>query len=289
MHVIKVKKTYLYDFDKIYPLLTKFDSPYSREDWMRIFSYDWDGAEDYVGFHLECDSRVVGFMGLIFSCRYRNDKRYAFCNITSLIVEDDYRAAAILLIRKLKSLDNTILTGLNPIDESYKILKMIGFSDYETRYIVIPTINHLRGLGKRKVDVYGVPALLDRVDSESRRIVVDHVDLNSNSVFFDFNGNCCLLVYKILNQRHFGILIKKIRILYISDMVSFNDGIVEVLQYFNKLFGLFSAIYLDARFLRDRNLFLSFVRNINLPRICFNPVDLQMDVDELYSETVLLS
>lgn len=288
MREVELKKTYSYDFEKIYPLLEEFDSPYSREDWRRIFSYDWAGVEDYVGFHLEQDGCVVGFMGLIFSYRYKNGNRYTFCNITSLIVKEGYRAATVLLIRKLKSLENIIFTGLSPIDESYRILKMIGFSDYERRYMIIPTINHF--IGRRgEAGVYGVPALLDRVDVENRRIVTDHADLKCSSMLFDFNGNHCLLVYKILKQSHFGIFVKKVRIIYISDISLFNEKMKVILSSFYEFFGFFSAIYVDSRFVRNKGIFLSFMRDVNPPRICLSQYGNQIDIDELYSEAVLLS
>src|SRR3990167_6293028 len=106
-HAISVRKTLAGDFEKIYPLLLEFNSPFMREDWQRIFHYRWDGAQDHIGYHIENGNEIIGFMGLIFSCRMKNGKRYTFCNITSLIVKPEYRSTTVLLLRKLACYQDT--------------------------------------------------------------------------------------------------------------------------------------------------------------------------------------
>lgn len=287
MQGVAVKKTYPSDFEKVYPLLQEFDSPHTDDDWSRIFSYRWDGALDYVGFHLEHNNQVVGFMGLIFSHRYKNNHRYTFCNITSLIVKEGYRAATLLLVRKLQSFKDVIFTGLGPIDESYRLLTMIGFEAYEKAYKIVPTVNHLFSR-KCKVKVYETPILLDKADNESKRIVNDHRGLRCQSVLFNFNGENCLVLYKISKQRYFKILVKKVHILYIGDVPLFNENIYAVLCFFRKRFGFLSAIYLDSRFLDDRHFLFAITRKVAPPKICKNPYHNEVDIDELYSEVVLL-
>lgn len=287
MHNIEVKKTSSRDFEKIYPLLKEFTSPYTYEDWKRIFSYRWDGAEDYVGFHLEHNGSVVGFMGLIFSCRYKNNQKYKFCNITSFIVKEGYRGATILLLRKLKQFEDTILTGLGPIEESYRLFKMIGFSAYESHYKIIPTVNYL--LGKTsKIAFYEPPVLLDKLDTENRRIINDHVGFKCKSIVFDCGGNYCLLIYTITKQNHYMLPIKKVHIFYISDVTLFNKNIYAVLRIFNAKLGLLTAIYVDNRFVHNRGLFFSIIREVAPPRICINQHKNQIDIDGLYSEAILL-
>src|SRR3990167_7632558 len=286
MNGVEVKKTYSHDFEKIYPLLQKFDSPYTQEDWRRIFSYQWDGTENYVGFHLEHKGDVVGFMGLIFSCRYKHNQKYKCCNITSLIVKEAYRSATILLIRKIKQLEDTIFTGLGPIEESHRLFSMVGFIAYESYYKIIPTVNYLVSR-KHKIEVYELPDVLDRVSAENKRIAIDHANLKCKNILFDFNGNYCMLIYKIKKQNHYGLLIKKIHIHYVSDILLFNQNIYPILGVFNERLGLLAAIYIDSRFVHKKLLF-SITKQVNPPRICRNQYSNQIDIDELYSEAILL-
>ncbi len=138
MQGIEIKKNRPKDFEKIYPLLKEFNSPFSHEDWQRIFSYRWDGAEDFVGYHLEHKNEVVGFYGVNFSLRNKNQQQYRFCNITSWIVKEQYRAATFLFIRKLQSLKNIIFTGLSPITESYQLLLKLDSFLMKKNYISFP-------------------------------------------------------------------------------------------------------------------------------------------------------
>ena len=286
MQSVEVKKTYTKDFDKIYPLLKQFNSSYTRDNWYKIFSYKWDGSEDFIGFHLEYMRQPVGFMGLIFSCRYREDKIFKFCNITSLIVKEDHRSATILLIRQLIKLNNVIFTGLSPIEESYRLLSKLGFSDYENKYVIIPVINGLF-VKHSGINQYELLELHDKLKDEEKRIVTDHANLNCNFIFFDINGCICLLIYKITRQKHSHITINKLHILHISHPLLFNKEIKSILYNFYEKYGFFSALYVDCRYVNRKNIF-SIKRSMKFPRICKGLISNTVDIDELYSEAVLL-
>lgn len=146
---ISVKKTTVGDFEIIYPLLLAFDSPFTKEDWSHIFQYQWDGVQDHVGYHLEKNGKIVGFMSLIFS-------------------------------------------------------------------------------------------------------------------------------------------ITKVHLHYISNVQFFNESIKAILSGFKKLFGLFSALYLDKRFLSNDIKLLTFTRKINFPKIYKSTFSNDIGIDSLYSESVLL-
>lgn len=287
MYDVKIKKTYSADFEKIFPLLQEFQSPYTKEDWQRIFNYKWEGIEDYVGFHLEHEGQIVGFMGLIFSIRKKQNIQHKFCNITSLIVKEKYRASTILLIRKLQKIPDIIFTGLRPIEESYRLLTLLGFSAYETNYKIIPTANCWLSKSYR-VNVYETPDLLDKISNEERRIAIDHMELKCKSLLFDFDGKTCLLIYKITTQTYSKIPFKKIHILYISDVPFFNKMLISILRVFNLRLGFWSAIYIDKRFLQKSFSFFYFIKKIAPPRISNAVNKHQIDFDELYSEAVLL-
>lgn len=286
MQGVEIKKTYPADFERVYPLLQTFDSPYSKETWQKIFTYRWDGAEDYVGFHLEKAGQVVGFMGLIFSRRYYRHRHYTFCNITSLIVEPDYRAVTIFLLRKLKSLDHVIFTGLRPIQESYRMLTMMGFRDYETAYNIIPTLNYLAGKRSR-INMLEMPQLMDEAQDDIRRIAKDHAELDCDQLLFTHGDRQCLLIYKNITQAHYKLAVTKIMVLYISDSDFFNQHMQSILACLNKKYGIASALYIDERFV-SRRLILSFKKAIFPPRICYNPFPEKLEIDEIYSEAVLL-
>lgn len=284
---ISVKKTMPSDFEKIYPLLAAFNSPYNREDWCRIFDYRWNGTQDHVGYHLEKEGQAVGFMGLIFSSRFKNNRCYTFCNITSLIVKPEHRAATLLLLRKLKTYADVIFTCLGPIQESYRLMSTIGFQLFENSYKIIPVVNGLF-FKTKKVIVYDDENIINKLDDENRRIFFDHSNLKCKSILFEFNNKTVFLIYTVGIQKYYGITVKKIHLHYISNVKIFNDKIRSILALFKKRFCFFSAIYTDSRFTCKNKYMICFQKNINPPRMRSKDFINEIGIDALYSEVVLL-
>lgn|SRR3990167_1660863 len=284
---IRVMKTYSDDFEKIYPLLLVFNAPFSREHWQRIFTYQWDDAQDHIGYHLEKRGEIVGFMGLIFSCRHKKNHTYHFCNITSLIVKPEYRVATFLLIRKLATYKDIIFTATSLIEESFRLFITIGFSPFETNYKILPVMNTFI-CKKINASIYISKAILEKLDIENQRIFKDHENLNCENIGFEYNKEICLLIYSVITQKHYGVSIIKIHIHYISNLQFFNKQLTFILHVFKEKFGLFAAIYVDKRFVQKSGCIFSFNKKIKIPKVCNNKQIDQLDIDSLYSETILL-
>ena len=87
-----VRKAVPGDFNKTYPLLEKFNNAsLKREDWEQLFVNPWKSLEEYCGYILVEAGRVVGYLGALFSVRRIQGQEYKFCNVTSWIVEREYR------------------------------------------------------------------------------------------------------------------------------------------------------------------------------------------------------
>ncbi|MDX2345536.1 MAG: hypothetical protein QNK11_01480 [Legionella sp.] len=281
-----VKKTYPSDFDRVYPLLLDFDSPYSCEEWKKIFEYRWDGSKDYIGYHLEHNETIVGFMGLIFSVRLIGGIKYEFCNITSLIVKPNYRESTLLFIRQLMRLTDCILTGFSPIIESYQLLKSIGFVPFEKQYKIIPVVHGMFSK-KSKINVSEMPKILEKVDGEGMRIIRDHTEKKGIFVLFELKNQTCLVVYKQLQAKYAGILVNKIQVIHMSDHSFFSENFDSILKIFMNKYGMFTALYLDGRFAPSVSKYVTFTKEIYPPRICMGDIS-HTHIDELYSESMLL-
>lgn len=284
---IAICKTYPSDFEKIYPLLLAFDSPYTRDDWKKIFTYRWDGARDYVGYHLEKNGEAVGFMGLIFSSRLHNNCYYQFCNITSLIVIPEHRQSTILFLRKLSTYSDVVFTGLGPIAESYRLLSMIGFIPFENEYKIISVLNSFFHK-KSKLLFDQSEKLFQKLDSENKRLALDHASLKCKNILFEHGYESCLLIYAVLTQKYYGIQLTKIHLRFISNLNFFHSHFYSFLHVFKKTYGLCSAIYIDGRLMRRKHIFLAISKKINPPKIYSKTHLDSIHVDALYSEVVLL-
>lgn len=285
MNDISIEKTMRSDFEKIYPLLVLFDSPFKKENWKKLFTYQWDGARDYVGYHLKNKDNVIGFMGLIFSERNINKKKYVFCNITSLIVKPEFRAYTILFIRKILSYKEIIFTGLGPIRDSFQLLTLAGFTPFEDNYKIFPVAN---GLFSKKENISQDESekIFEKCDEENKRLLSDHLHLSCQFVLFEYLTEQCLLIYHTDKQKHYKINVNKIYIRYISNTTFFNRHVLFVLNFFMKKYGLFSAVYVDGGFF-TKKLLLKIGKKINPPKIR-NKVYENVKIDALYSEVMLL-
>lgn len=284
---ITVQKTFASDFEKIYPLLLTFDSPYKREDWIKIFNYQWSGTQDHIGYHLEKQGQVIGFMGLIFSIRKKNNNHYTFCNITSLIVKPEYRTATVLLLRKLNNYKETIFTCLAPIPESYRLMTTLGFRPFENFCKIIPVVNGLFFKAK-KICADTSRSIVNKLDDENKRIFLDHQNFKCESILFEYYNEIALLIYTIQIQKHISITVTKIHLHYSSNIIFFNKKIRVILNYFRKKYGFFSALYVDKRWVSHHCMMFTLNRKINPAKIRSKQFVGEVDVDSLYSEVVLL-
>ncbi|MBA4695786.1 MAG: hypothetical protein H2069_00175 [Legionella sp.] len=281
----KCLKTYPKDFEKIYPLLTLFNSPYTKEEWRSIFDYDWQGKQDFIGFHLETATEVVGFIGLIFSQRVVEGKMKLFCNISSFIVKETHRASSVLLLQPLRTLKDVIFTGFAPIKASYQLMTMLGFTTLEKQVALIPTLQTLYAAPSRHF--YQDNAILSYVSGELYRIVADHLSTRVASILFEEQGRQLLIIYKIHKHKMFKVSVPKVRVIYLSDPSFFEKFAVKILKTFSRLFGLTTILYVDSRFLSSQSKLWNYRKNVDPCRIKYGTIANDC-IDELYSENVLL-
>ena len=109
--MIKVIKANINLFDKIFQLFHKLiNSKLSREEFRYLFTVNWCKENNYSGYVLLNNKTVVGFLGAIFSKRSLNGSTFKFCNLSTWIVEENYRQYSILLLLPIVRTKNLIVT-----------------------------------------------------------------------------------------------------------------------------------------------------------------------------------
>jgi len=127
-----LKKAYTQDFENIYPLLRELNNTtLTKQAWRELFKNYWNAPEDYFGYMLKDGNRVVGFLGFIFSHRMINDTVHPFCNLTSLIVKENYRSESLNLIFEMLRLKEYTITVFTPALNTHTALRKIGFEILE--------------------------------------------------------------------------------------------------------------------------------------------------------------
>ena len=115
-------------FEDVHALLLQFRNPRVTEDqWRSLFAPRWNQDEGYAGYALTDRGRVVGFLGYLFSSREIQGRPTRFCNLSSWIVEPEYRSDSLKLLMPALKLREHTVTNLTPRPSVAKILEKVGF------------------------------------------------------------------------------------------------------------------------------------------------------------------
>lgn len=286
--MVVLRKAKAGDFEKVYPLLLELNNPkISKEHWKRLFINHFGGQEDYFGYVLVDQDKIIGFAGLIFSERIINGKVQKFCNMTSWIIKKEHRGkglGSLLLseIIKLKDYTITALTATGTIN----MYKKHGFKELETSFKIIPPVPTLHSFsGKYKLE-FDNHSIKDCLNSRDLKIYNDHLKFKCINLIIKSDKGYC---YIILNR----IRTKKLpfaQIHYISDLNIFLEAINYIrlkLCLHLSVFGL----WIEERFLRKQVIKYSFVSKFPYPSKLFKSdlLDKESITDNLYTELLALN
>lgn len=181
----KVREAEINDFEQVYPLLKKINSKrLKRDDWFRLFQNHWSLEEFSPGIVLEKEDEIVGFLGTIYSRQIIDGQSHLVCNLSSWIVQDEYRSHSVMMILPLIRKKDLLLTSFSSNDTTYQLYQKLGFKE---------------GNASRRI-IYAWP-FLQRKMSADYQIVTDNNDISKiirsdKKVFADHKGfgNICVLI-----------------------------------------------------------------------------------------------
>jgi len=270
-------------FEQVIGLLGEFkNDPISQAQWKNLFSYQWDKTENYVGLALKDQGQIVGFLGLIFSERMINGKNEKFCNLSSWIVKDEYRDQTLSLVIDVRNLEDYTLTNFTPSPEVYKILKALGFKELEDNIQIFPLVANLKS-GRKIHIISEVKLIKDILIDRDQKILTEQQSYCTQHLVAQTEQGYCYVVFKRVKR-------KKIyfnHILYISNLSLFEKALNKILA---KMFMInFAPLTLiDSRLLQGKKIGWSRTWKIEHPRLYRSNHLNKEDVDNLYSEFVLL-
>ena len=138
------------DVDGLIPLLSRgFDHPWPPEEWRRILDLRSTGKQPNLGFVLESNGVLVGFLGAIYSERLVAGRLERFCNLTSWYTEPEFRSSGTLLLMAVLSQPGYTFTTLTPSPTGTQVIKALGFRPLES-YKVMCSPSLYRALVEKK-------------------------------------------------------------------------------------------------------------------------------------------
>jgi hypothetical protein len=286
----KVEKVTPAMFDDIYPLLLELDdSQLTGERWRLIFDYRWEFDEGHVGYALIDDRQVVGFNGTLFSRRTIDGIEARFCNLTSWIVKEKYRTESLRLVFPLLHLKGYTLTNLTMNERAWAIAKRLGFKNLDTHVRLLFPIPQLSSeTGETPVAIVSDQAKIAEILNQAHlRIFSDHSQYDCGHLVIQEKDSYCYLLYTSKSYKKYNCKIPYGHIQYISDRGIFLKHLSRIRVHFltsNRY--LFLAV--DERLIGNAHLPYSKIYQLKIPKMYKSEVLTGEQVDNLYSEIVVL-
>ena len=280
-----VKKAKAENFSDIYSLLLKFDSPNILEDdWRNLFIRRWDNKEDYFGYMLVDNDKVVGFFGLIFCERYINNNKSKFCNLTSWIVEPEYRAHSLSLLKPVLRLEGYTLTNFTAVEQVYKIFKRFGFKELGAKVNIILPLPLSNSFFKKCDVLFDRDEIALHLSPGDLKIYNDHFHFKSRYILLiSGRGSCFIVVTRVYRKK-----IPFAYVHYIGNLDLFVGHINKAkFSIIRKL--KVAALLVDERLLRKKKLPFAVNYNMPLPKLYRSETLSRYDIDSLYSECILMN
>jgi hypothetical protein len=100
-----------------------------RQTWIEAFQQNWLSDPPNHGFKILAGGKLVGALGAIYSRQDIEGAPVEFCNLTSLVVEDAYRARSMDLLSACLSQKQFRFTNFTPTPSVAKMLRLFRFRE----------------------------------------------------------------------------------------------------------------------------------------------------------------
>jgi|GEM_PF-1935463 len=275
----KVRLAQVDDFAQVYPLFKKMNNErLTRDDWFRLFENHWSIDEFSPGMVLQADDKIVGYIGTIYSRQTVLGKAQLFCNLSTWIVEDDYRSYSIMMIFSLVRKKNLVLTSFSSNAVTYEVYKKLGFVDgNRSKRIVYPLPFFQSAKYRIITDIEQIKKTISR---QNKSVFFDHFHFGNAYALVKYQNEECLLMG--VNREQL------LRLFYASD----REFLQCHLKYFHfQLMKHFQAkrMHIDEQLLNGCRLFLSRKVTWGRPYQYKSSLDAMPSPSAEYSELFLLN
>lgn len=284
--MIRVETAAAADYGEVLPLFGGFKNPkITTEQWRSLFHYSWPAPVDARGFILRDGKRAVGFFGTVWSERTINGRSERICNLSSWITLPEYRNHSLLLFKEVAALRDCTITCHSPAPQLYPIYKRFGFRDLETKLRILlprPAWQGLRTwVGDRAIaDPDEIAPLLSH---QERAILESHRSHRCGHLLLLGKTDSCYLLFTKTKGKRFPFA----HVHYLSNGEVFARNLDRIRLHLLLSMGT-PLVMIDARLVAGLKLPHSREVNLGVPHIFRSETLVPEQVDNLYSELILL-
>ncbi len=140
--------------------------------YRRFFGYRWMLERPNLGFLIEEQGRIGGFIGAIYARRQLAAGPRTVCNINSWAVDDDYRQLGLLMAKRLLDQKDMAFTCFSPSERVVELLRFFKFETWNSEKVLFPLGS---GLGRLNAAFRTCVRGLHAADDDRHRLIfADH-------------------------------------------------------------------------------------------------------------------
>ncbi len=158
-----------------------------------MLEYRWENKAGEKGMLLLNDEKIVGFLSYIVSAGTNNNNAIRYCNLSSWIVDPEFRSKSMQLLSNAFKISNCIILNLSPHENTRPMFKALRFETLaETEYRINPVkLNYAYILKKKKAEVLCSKLTLKNIKNTGtsnnlKQMFADHLPYE-NVHFYTFN------------------------------------------------------------------------------------------------------
>lgn len=281
--MVLVKEVNLSMFPQFYPLLQEINPQLTEQEWYSVFAHQWHSERKPCGYGLFDDTKIVGFLGFIFSQRIINGQLKDFCNLTSWIVQEPYRGHGISLVLALRKLKNCTITDLSPTEGVVGIFQRLGFQELDTQIEILPHI--LGSMSSKKIKIIqDISAIKPKLDPAEQKLLRDHESYSRcQHLLIEAAEEQCYLIFTLVKNTKFPY--SYIQYLSNSDLFArYSLAIRQAIAKINQTW----LVLVDRRLVEGAKLPWRFNLPIKIGRLYKSSSIKPHQIDNLYSELIML-
>ncbi len=263
-------------------LSTHMDPAVSRETFRNLFTYPWMTDRPNLGFVLEQEGRIVGFLSAIYADREIAGRTERFCNLSSWFVLPEFRSSSLSLLTAVHRVGDLVFTNLTARPAVQKI-------SLAMRYQLLDTFKLFGFPGAQFWTLFRLPwpsllfqphEIAPLLEPAHRQFLQDHLHTACRHLLLRRGDRYCYLVWK----RRVKSSVPFCEILFVSNPELLRAHF-ELVKLVICARGAALALAIDERLLGARLPLLYPYRRVTLFKASRAG---RMDVDNLYSELALL-
>jgi acetoacetyl-CoA synthetase len=262
-------------------LHTYMDPSVSAERFRHLFTYPWMPDKPDLGFVIEHEDQIVGFISTIYADREINGRTERFCNLSSWYVQPEHRAKSLSLLTTVHRQGDLVFTNLTARPAVQKISQALRYQLLDTYKLFAFPFTQLWTLFRAWPQVFTRPEQIEPLLNDSqRRILQDHLATDCRHLLLKQGPRTCYLVWK----RRVKQSVPFCELLFVSDPVLLRRHF-ELVKWVIYWHGRTALLAVDERLLGVRLPLLYPYKRVTL---FLAKRAGRADIDNLYSELALL-